>query len=159
MNIEERRKIAIDLYKDLKDFESFLIESPVVCKALAEWLKDFLNEYDLENLNLLNSVCKGKNLEIEIFVKKLDIENIIYLNENTYILYAKCRDFDFGTSVQLTLKDDWLGFSCFGYESGIELKGVKVKAVKGKLNTYAIHSIIKDLKTMTEPELIDAMEW
>lgn len=157
MKVEERRKIAIDLYKDLKAFECFLIESPEVCKALAEWLKDFLSEYDLENLELLNSVCKGKNLEA--FVKKLDIENIIHLNENTYILYAKCWDFDFGTSVQLTLKDDWLGFSCLGYESGTEFKGMKVKAVEGKLNTYGIHSIIKDLKTMSDKELIDLMEW
>lgn len=157
MNIEERRNIAKGLYKDLKDFESFLEKSPKICKFLAEEILDFVNEYDEENRSFLKSVCDGKNLKE--FVEMLAIENIIHWNENRYILYAKCRDFDFGTSVQLTLKDDWLGFSCFGYESGIKLKGVKVRAVKGKLNTYAIHSIIKDLKTMTEPELIDAMEW
>lgn len=157
MNVKEKRETAKQLYKDLKDFKHFLEESPVICKALAEWLKDFVDEYDLENLDLLKSVCTGKNLRK--FVKELEIENIIYLNENTYILYAKCRSFDFGTSVQLTLKDDWLGFSCFGYESGIEFKGMKVKAVEGKLNTYGIHSVIKDLKTMSDKELIDLMEW
>lgn len=35
MNIEERRNIAKGLYKDLKDFESFLEKSPEVCKFLA----------------------------------------------------------------------------------------------------------------------------
>lgn len=154
--MKEKREIAKQLYKDLKDFEHFLEESPEVCKFLAEEILDFVDEYKEEALDFLKSVSKGKN--IKEFVEKLAIENIIYWNENTYILYAKCWHFNLGTSVQLTLKDNWLGVSCFGYESGIKLKGMKVKPIEGKLNTYTIKSI-KDLDTMPEDELIDLMEW
>ncbi len=156
MNIEERRNIAKGLYKDLKDFESFLEKSPKICKFLAEEILDFVNEYDEENRSFLKSVCDGKNLKE--FVEMLAIENIIHWNENRYILYAKCWHFNLGSSVQITLTDNWLIFNFLRYEAGYELRGLKVKPVEGQLNTYTIKSI-KDLDTMPEDELIDLMEW
>ncbi len=152
-----------NLYKDLEEFKKLLMDSPVICKIVARELLNLIDEvrgYDEEwlkknhkNIELLKSVYHNGN-NLKEFVEMLSVELIGYLNDNAYTLYSY-----WGCLIQFTLKNDWLGINLRGYATSVTLKGVKVKAVKGRLATRGEIKSIEDIDNIPNSWLEEYNDW
>lgn len=157
MNLVERRKIANGLKRDLKDFEKFLASNKYICGILAgEILNCIRSSYGDNNryMELLMSVKEGKNLNE--FVDLLAIEDIIALNSNSYLFYAKCWPFDLGGSIPMVLSDNQLVLFDGQDKVVIKLQGLVVKVVQGKLSLIDKD---EDFDNADEDYLKSIMDW
>ena len=149
------RKMMKQMYKDIKSFENFLENSPEVCKIIAEAMlkyadmneitvdsikkKYYIRNPEYDPIEFIKSVCNGERHKE--FVRTLGLYWIGYYDASSYTIHTYCEDFGLGTAVQFILKKDYIGVYLDGYSTGIEVKGLRVKPVKGKLCADKIHSL------------------